>query len=378
MIPAFLADRENRKRRGEGSPMLAYINGDPIPYEPDEDDDIDEPDGPVGDEQLELPLMEGKGGAPAAPPPPDPMREAEAREWEAKQQFERDERRRIAEKAEADRQAAEKLQKWQTGRSGAREAATRYGRQQLAARGMENDPYGIMAAYNNQLDFNNSRLQDLDAYDSAFGTSVWDEVYNNQRGIQRGQINRTLDQAIAEDIADTRFTGTADDSILDAILGTQYGEAETDLLNAKNRGQLNDAAYQRALTSLGGKKSSARSELEDIGGGVLAGYRTDVGSQRRRLEDRVTNWDFGDTFDVDSERTKFDALLNEKSGRMEGDIRRAIGDRRFFDTNTLIGQANAAGGAQNAGTITPTTGNNALYSVFQDQEERNSGNQGAF
>jgi hypothetical protein len=253
-----------------------------------------------------------------------------------------------------------------------------YGRQQLAARGLDNDPYNLMSAYTSRIGSKEAGLQDLGDLNSVYGNSVWDEVYGEQRNLQRNTLGRKFDTALPTDRFDTEFGATSDDDILEAILGTQYETASNDLLNAKNRGQMNDNAYSRATQDLTSRRSAARSELEDLGLGVLSGYRTELGGQRTKARDSINNWDFGDTFDIDREVGRLDSEVAARKQRKQGDINRAVGDKKFFDTNTLIGRANAAGGATNPGTAATGGGGNPLYTAFTDQAQRNLGGEGVF
>lgn len=366
MIPAFIADIENRKRRNHGTELHASV-------------DVAGTTDKKKAKKEKVIKAKGGGQMPSMPSPPSAMEEAKAREWENEQKFAREQTRTKAEKEEKAIADANKLQKWNSGRNTALENARSFGRQQLTSRGMTDDPYGIMTAYNQRLDTANSGLQDNDAYASAFSPTVFDQTYNDRRGELRSTKRRELSNLVPDDYSEQQFGRTADDGILDAILGTQYESAKNDLLNARNRGGLNDSTYTRALSNLGSRKLAARSELDDIGAGVLSGYRTELDTQRRNTLDKANNWEFGDTFDRDREVGRITGFANERKGRLEGDINRAVGERSFFDTNNIIGKAASSIGATNPGVTGGTggTSTNPLYAAFTDQQ-RNLGNQGAF
>lgn len=326
------------------------------------------------------PIEYYKGGS-AAPPPPDPQREAEAREWEASRQAARDDARRAEDRRMSDEKAAKDLTQWQGRRNSAYNNARDYGKQQLSRYGLdENDPYGVFSGFTSQLDRNNAQLQDNQDFSTQLGSSVFDSALSNARMDQRKKLSRQFDNGIGSNYLEDTFADTADDQYLDGILGEQYNEANTYLTSARDRGQLNNFAYDKAISTLNQDKSKARGELETIGRGVLATSRDNVGKRRDATMSRINAFDFGDTLNVGDEVGRVKSQASTALGGLDADIRRAIGGRQFFDPNSIVAKSSASTGVSNytpAAVGTGGTGMNPLLGIFTDQQ-RNKQTQGAF
>lgn len=334
-------------------------------------------------------VLQTKGGS-APPAPPDPMKEAQAREWEASQAAARD-------KANADAAAAKKalddaaaLSKWQGGVANTAAGVENYGRRKLESLGMNagGDPYGIWDMFTNNLQQNRNSLKDNQDYSTLISNSVFDNALNDSRTTARNKYGRDLTNGLGADYLDTTFANTIDDSILDAILGDQYTGAQTSLKNAMDRGQMGQSAYDRALSSLNTRKTAARGELENTGRTAIGGLRSEVETALNNSKTRANNFDFGDTYDPNAEVTKIKGLGTDALGRLDTTVRQAVGDKQFFDPNSIIQSAIAAGGASNytpaagggvsvGGTGGTDNGKNALGAVFADQA-RNKQTEGMF
>lgn len=331
-------------------------------------------------------VLQAKGGG-AAPPPPDPMKEAQARDWEAAQQAARDNAAREAAAAKKALDDAAALAKWQGRVANTTAGVENYGRRKLESLGMNagGDPYGIWDMFTNNLQQNRNSLQDNQDYSTLISNSVFDNALSDARTTTRNKYGRGLVNGLGADYLDTTFANTIDDSILDAILGDQYTGAQTSLKNALDRGQLSQSAYDRALSSLGIKKTSARGELENLGRTAISGLRGEVETAFNNSKTRANNFDFGDIYDVGGEVNKIKGLGTDALGRLDTSVRQAVGDRQFFDPNSIIQSAIAAGGASN---YTPAagggvsvgasgSGQNPLGAVFTDQA-RNKQTEGMF
>lgn len=291
------------------------------------------------------------GGGPSMPPQPSPREQAEAREWEASQQAARDARAAAERKAEEAARKAEADAKWSTGRSSAFNRALDYGTSRMTSMGMDStDPYGVGALYRSRVGANNNALQVGDDYTAAFAPTIWDDVVGEVRGGQRNKYTRAFGNEVDPYYAEERFGSTADDAILNAILGRQYDDAFSGIQTARGRGQINQAGYDRAIADLSTARSGANAELQRIGGGVLSGIQSDVNSRRQRGLDSASAWDFGDTFDVGREAGRVKSYADERMSGLEGDITNAIGGKNFFDVNTLLGRAASRAGTETAPT----------------------------
>lgn len=320
-------------------------------------------------------VLETKGGS-AMPPQPSPREQAEAREWEAQQQWQREEQRRAQERREKEEQAAEALRKWQSGRNNAFNAAINNASSKLRARGLDtinDDPYGIMGMLKGRLEANKSALQDNEDYSLAFSPTIVDEITGDVLGLKRSKARRDFEASVGRNYAEDTFDDSADDAIIDSIIGSQFETASNDLRNALNRGQLQQSAFDRAMRDLENTRTTARREADELGRGVLSSNRNVLGRQREDALSGINSLELGDTFDVRREIDRIGGRASSLRGNLDADIRRAIGSRTFFDTNSTINRANSSLGAMGAGQA----GGNALYNVFA-QPDRNKQQEGMF
>lgn len=326
-------------------------------------------------------LEAGGGKSQPMPSQPSPKEQAEAREWEAAQQAARENARRAEEESAKKAEEEKKLNAWKGSRSSTLQSVEDYARRKMQSYGLsEGDKYGIWEEFKSQLNNRNSQVQEGQDFSSLVNESVFDEVLSSSRNKQRSAYNRELNEDISDNYLDDTFASTVDDTILDAILGEQFGEANSYLTSARDRGQLNNIAYERALSSLDKEKSKARGELETLGRGVLTTGRTNIADKRSSVASRLNNFDFGDTVDVANERSRLRKAAGDLIGSLDTDIRRSIGDREFFDPNSLVSKSAAFTGTSNynpnnSGTNSPN--NNPLMNVFTEQQ-RNKQTQGAF
>lgn len=262
-----------------------------------------------------------------------------------------DEKNRIAqEKADAQVRAQGNLQKTLG-------SARNYGTMQNAQYGGD-DRYGLLSLYNSLLGNAESSIPEGDPNPSSYinANDLWSQAQTTQRGTQRNSLQKQ-----ARDLYDYGFETRAiademDDPILQSILGDQTTEARANLDRSRARGQLNDEAYGYAQTALGQQSAAANNTLQSLGGTVLQRYRDSLLNRQRNLNQRVTDWDFGDDIDFDRERSGYEADLNKDRGALEGDVRSAIGDRELFNMDLLLGKARSRAGTTNTPAANPLVG----------------------
>lgn len=369
MIPAFLADRENRKRRGELDSeqhvgATVHVYGYDIARELDDDDDDDEI------------VLETKGSSP--PPQPSPMSEAQAQiELErARAQLQREAEERAAAQAAAERQA--RIDKARAIQAQAYNQAMGYGDLQVDARGYDRglvDQYGLLDLYLNTIDTQRLGIaeDDLNPMASYNTRTAFNDALETALGTYRGDLNRQLNQYAPDDFAYTIFSDASDDSILQMILDQSRADAQAQIDAAKARGQLNDAGYTRALQQLGNQGQSAWADLQDLGGGVLSGYRDQLDALRSGMADKIGSADFGNPLSFDNWLSRLEQTKSDLTGRMQGDIFRATQGQSFFDPNTIISQSGALQGYFNP-TVSVTKQSpglaNPLLDAFTTDEQK--------
>jgi hypothetical protein len=286
-------------------------------------------------------VLETKGGGGYVPPPqPSPMEQAQAREWEAAQEFEREQRRAQEDRDRENRAKEASDAAWQSSRGAAYTGALSSGTNRLRSLGIESgDPYGVYDQFTGRINTANQSLQPGADYSSAFSPTILDEILGGARTGQRNKYRTSFNTAIDPYYAETEFSSTRDDPILASILDQQYNDALADLDAARGRGQASQAVYDRALRDLGTGKATANTELQGIGRGILSGITGDINSRRQSALDRAAEWDFGTTYDPNAEANRIRSYAGERGGQLEGDIRGAVGGREFFDVNSTHWQS---------------------------------------
>jgi len=168
-----------------------------------------------------------------------------------------------------------------------------------------------------------------------------------QRTAYTGKVNSTF----TPDFARGLVGDTADDDILNTILGEQSGTAKKMLDYNKERGLLNDTGYNEALNRFNSQRSAASSTLTGIGDAVLGKVRSGIKDITGEAGTAASNWSFGTpSFDLSPYISRAnDYAANAKTG-LEGQVRSAVGNTQLFDIPSLIAQAGTAQGPMNLTT----------------------------
>jgi len=307
------------------------------------------------------------------PPQPTAQEQAAARDWEAKQEFEREQRRADAQ-AEKERIAKEaKDAAWRSGKNSAYNSAITGGSARLNTLGIgAGDKYGVYNNFINKINAANTGLETGADYTSAFSDTVLDNILAEGRTGQRNKLTTEFNTALPQYYGEDTFSSTRDDAILQSILDTQYGDALADLTSARDRGQATSAVYDRSLRDLETGKATANTELQGIGRGVLEDIIGDIGSRRTASLGQIADWDYGSTYDPNAEAGRIRSYADERGMQLEGDIRGAVGGKEFFDINSLLGKAKARIGS--ASSPGPDAGSAALADTFANEATRNNAN----
>lgn len=238
------------------------------------------------------------------------------------------------------------------------------------------DQYGVMDYYNDlikkqkrAIDPYSDTTPTIDEYLNKFKTNdAFTEALGAKTNRYRSDLTNSLNTVAPEGFESNWFGDTADDAVLNAILGQQQTDAMTVLDRAKARGQLNDVGYGRSLTDLEGQFKTGMGKLQDIGGGVLEGYRGQVGNERTNAVGRIGGASFGSPYDVTSVIDRLNNLKTSLTGSLENDLYGAIGGQKFFDVGTSIGSGGVAQGSTNPSKI--NFGANPLLASFAPEEDR--------
>lgn len=297
-----------------------------------------------------LPVIEYyKGGGGYVPPPPDPMREAEAREWQSSQQASRDKTQREydAEQARLQKEKDVTSSRERVGRG--YDDAVRFGDTSLGAKGVQGQYADqVRNLYRASLDRARSGAPEIvNDTSTLFTPTLYDDAYSTVRSTARSGLNKNLDEFMGNGFEYNAFQDNSDDDYINSILGDQKTEAQAALDRAKARGQINDVGYGTGLKELGNQEIAGRAKANQLGLGVLSGYRKGLGDYNTSQRTRVDNFDLGDNFDVGGVKNRFDQTVGGYKGGMQGDILAALGGQNFFNTDTLVGKAGNASGVTN-------------------------------
>ncbi len=317
----------------------------------------------------------GGGDPPPMPPQESAQQKAEARDWELSQQEARDAVVRAREDAQKAEMTAKELAQWRSKRANTYKGVQNYGQNKLKSYGLDsNDPYGIYSSIQSGLDSANSGLSDMDDL-SGINNSLVDTTLSDIRGQQRNKFKKQLNTGFDDYHIEDTFADTADDTILQTLMGGQYNDAYGEIDTAFGRGQLTEGSREAARKSLEGGKSKALADLQGIGGGVLSKRRDDLRSQKGRTASKINEFDFGDTLDIDGEIGRLKNKSAGYLGSLEGDIRTALGDKRLFDPASIVGKANATSSMytplpQTGGILGGGGANPALAAAFDDAAKK--------
>lgn len=290
------------------------------------------------------------GGGSSPPPPPDPMEEARA------QIAIEQERARIAAQQEAAARArkeaeqARKQQEFDANLGAARASGSQGALDLIGQRGLDVDYYDPLVAA--ELDRIQSTVPNLAPNPGSYFVDdiIADAVLNRETGLQRQGFLNQFENFAPTGFAQEAFPSTADDAILDAIFAEQYEPASQNILRAFNRGNLSQQGYDLATENLGTFEPAARSRLQEVGGGVLEGNRQqlrDIASQGRTA---AGAFELGQAFDPSTFESRIGTTTGELSGRLEGDIRSALGGENLFPIDSVIQKAQIGQGASNEGS----------------------------
>lgn len=317
------------------------------------------------------------GNAPPAPKTYSPMENAQAEEYAAAQEAKRAEAARIAEEQRQAAEDAKARKATQASLSRIYGAGQDYGTRQVGSLGYA-DTYGILDNFRAALDAAKARVPEMSTDVGSFFNyaDLFNTAKTDAQNTQRSKLSGDFANLTKPSWQTNYFADTADDAILEAILADQRASAENTLAAARARGQLSEGAYGYATNSLGNAATGARSTLEDLGLGVLGGYRDDLTGIADQYGDAITNYQLGQNVSMNDFtgqlRSKADAL----TGRMRGDIYNAVGDTELFDVNSLMAKGGASAGASNS----PLKGAFAKLPADQavKQDDRTTGTVGIF
>jgi len=219
--------------------------------------------------------------------------------------------------------------------------------QTLSSRGLSNDEF--MPIIENEFSRVRSTIpstaEDVSSY---FTPELIDTTLNREQENRRTRYGQKVNEYFTPSYATGKWAGTADDALIDTILGEAGGSAQSAVERARARGQLDETGYNAAQNRLNTATTTGRSRAQALGGGVLERYRGELSGIGDEARTGASQYNLGGTFDPTSYTQKAEGKYGEQQGTFEGDVRGAIGDAgQFYNTGDIIGFGAREQGAQN-------------------------------
>lgn len=177
----------------------------------------------------------------------------------------------------------------------------------------------------------------------------------------------SLDSLMPQGFENTYIPNTADDAIIQEILGSARGEADKYTQNLMDRGVVTNAGFAAAQGDVAAQEAKVRALLNSLGGQVLTegrGQLTDI-ANRGRMD--ASGLRLGQAFDPNTYKTQIDQAFADITSGLGDSLKALIPEGGLFQTSGLAAKAGAGQGAQNT-KFSP----NALAGIFEDDERKAS------
>lgn len=287
--------------------------------------------------------------------------------------------RQQAAQREQDRIAAEKQKardEFSTKLSTAVEGARNTGRDYFTSRGL--DPTGYASLIDSIIGDTKLKVPDLDINPASyFTTDAFASGIDNAQNLKRTNLNSQVQQKFAPGFERSLIADTADDSILESILGGQRDQARQQIDYNRKRGILNDSGYATVERELAGQENAGRSTLTSIGDSVLGKKRQDLLNIKGDAGNAASGYTFGaPDVDIGGYYTQAQQKAQSAIGDLEGSIRSALGGTNLFDVPTLLQKGGTAQGPINVTTAGADT--SLPFDPKKSTTKRGLGSTGAF
>lgn len=148
----------------------------------------------------------------------------------------------------------------------------------------------------------------------------------------RDRLTNQMQTKFAPGFERSLIPDTADDAIVNSILGEQKAGAQKIIDFNKSRGLLNDMGYSEAQNQLEGQGKAGYSTLSQIGESILGKSRSKLGDIRGEAGSAISGFNYGGTApNVDDYYGRAQASAGADLAGIEGSIRGAVGTTNVFD-----------------------------------------------
>lgn len=316
-------------------------------------------------------------GGGSAPPPVDPIAQAQAQILIQENQALLDAQVRAEEAARALEELKKQEAQFNTGLDSAVADAILRGRGLIEGMGLDVEQFLPLIEQEAQLV--RRSVPHLDANPASyFGQDLAQTVLDRERDMQRQGFVTDIRDFAPLGFATAQFGDTSDDAILEAILLEQFTPANAQIQRAFDRGNLTQVGYNTALEQLDAQRTAGLARLQDVGGGVLTEGRNQLRDIVNLGLDRANTFELGQSFDPSSIQASLDAATTDFSNNLEGRIRSALGGEQLFNFEDIIARGGIAQGAQNPGAAAPAIADVLAARENERNQQRGIGNVGVF
>lgn len=179
---------------------------------------------------------------------------------------------------------------------------------------------------------------------------------------------------------DNYWKTDADNDFNTQFLDDYYNQSMSQLETAKNRGLLNDAGYNSAMSALDRRKSAATGELNTMTDDVINSYRDDLANKVVGFQTAIDDYSLGqrNNYNTTAFGNQFNDLYGTQQNNLEMDLNNAVNGYTPFDVADILGSAR-----NTQGVLTGGNQNSELLQSLQDQKKAQTnkvglGNQGIF
>jgi len=229
-----------------------------------------------------------------------------------------------------------------------------------------------------------NKIQDLDPNPSAaYGDNLGTDIVNQVLGGKRTGATNQINAMFTPNYSQMMLGDSLASSYTDTLLGEQFNPLRQQLENASKRRTLSPTGYQAALDTLGQKESSARSQINTLGQGILDADRGALDQYTSGARSSAGGLTLADTFDPNTYAEGAKNLVSKDVADFGGALRTKVGGTKFADINELINAGGAIQGSVNPSATNPLSAQTggSPSSAAQDElqkQKRGLGSQGAF
>ena len=318
----------------------------------------------------------GGGSKPVA----NPMQDARARVWELQQKTALDEKTRIAQEERARLAAEGQRNEFNSKVGDAYGKGLDYAKYRVNERGLNYADFADPIA--KEFEHQRSLIPSNDSNPASyFGDDLIDRALGRVRDSRRTQYGQQADQFAGNDFATKAVGDNFDDSALNNVYNEQYGDASDQLQRAFARGNLSPIGMSLAKQKLESQGKAGMSRLQDLGGGVLGKYRSELGDIGKAAHGAASSYDLGGTFDAGGYQRQIADKQGQFGQRLEGDVRDATKGEQLFNVDDIVGKAGVSQGLYNPATANSNTNINSspIMDALGARKKRNTNSSaGAF